>query len=319
MYNLNLVPLFFVLALVPFQLLAEQPLPTEFNNNRIFLTPELKDGQKLKFFTDTGGGWNAISKELHQQYKWPTIKKVDEGNVHTLSSMPDFQAGSEIPIGGLQNFMEGYLFIVPKDELSIEEDFDGFLGGRWHAEKIIKIDYLNKSMSILQSLDEINLYKFKKIKLGFQRDSQQKYTTAFPRIEIKVQGIEYQMLLDTGATSILTDAAAKHIQGTSKVVGTSFISASIFENWKTQNPSWAVIEKAESNTGESMIKVPKVMIAEQVTGPVWFTRRADNNFHKFMSSMMDKKIDGALGGSALQYFELVIDYIDESAYLKSEF
>ena len=100
---------------------------------------------------------------------------------------------------------------------------------------------------------------------------------------------------------------------------TSFISASIFENWKTQNPSWAVIEKAESNTGESMIKVPKVMIAEQVTGPVWFTRRADNNFHKFMSSMMDKKIDGALGGSALQYFELVIDYIDESAYLKSEF
>lgn len=34
--------------------------------------------------------------------------------------------------------------------------------------------------------------------------------------------------------------------------------------------------------------------------------------------MMDKKIDGAFGGSGLKYFDLVIDYIDEHAYFKAE-
>ncbi len=73
--------------------------------------------------------------------------------------------------------------------------------------KIIKIDYVAESMFILDSLDEVNLNKFKKVKLGFQKDSHQKYTTAFPRMSIKVQGIEYQMLFDTGASSTLTSEA----------------------------------------------------------------------------------------------------------------
>ncbi|BED90996.1 hypothetical protein PspMM1_34640 [Pseudoalteromonas sp. MM1] len=316
----SIILIFFSIALVlaPSQVLAEQQLPTQFDNNRIILIPELISGKKLRFFTDTGGGWNAISKELHQQYNWPTIIKVADGEEYTLSEMPKFKAEAEIPAGGIENFMAGYLFIAPEAELSKEQQFDGFLGGRWHAEKIIKIDYVNESMFILDSLDEVNLNKFKKVELGFQKDSQQKYTTAFPRMSIKVQGIEYQMLLDTGATSTLTNTAKKQIQSKSNVVGTSFIAASVFDNWKARNPDWDVIEKAEHGTEEAIIKVPFVIIAEQSIGPVWFTRREDNNFHEFMSSMMDKKIDGAFGGSGLKYFDLVIDYIDEHAYFKAK-
>ena len=42
-------------------------LPSEFKNNLIYLKPKLADGTTLTFFTDTGGGWNAISRELSEK------------------------------------------------------------------------------------------------------------------------------------------------------------------------------------------------------------------------------------------------------------
>ena len=43
-------------------------------------------------------------------------------------------------------------------------------------------------------------------------------------------------------------------------------------------------------------------------GPVWFTRRPDPNFHQFASFWTDKQVEGALGGSALKYFRVTLDY-----------
>jgi hypothetical protein len=43
-------------------------------------------------------------------------------------------------------------------------------------------------------------------------------------------------------------------------------------------------------------------------GPVWFTRRPDRNFHEYISSMMDARVEGALGGSALHFFRVTVDY-----------
>jgi len=41
---------------------------------------------------------------------------------------------------------------------------------------------------------------------------------------------------------------------------------------------------------------------------VWFTQRPDRSFHSYMAQWMDKPTDGALGGSALQYFRITVDY-----------
>lgn len=38
-------------------------LPAEFLNDQIFLTPVTTNGETLTFFTDTGGGYNALSEE----------------------------------------------------------------------------------------------------------------------------------------------------------------------------------------------------------------------------------------------------------------
>lgn len=63
-----------------------------------------------------------------------------------------------------------------------------------------------------------------------------------------------------------------------------------------------------------MIRVPSVTVAGHTVGPVWFAQRPDSNFRKMMPELMDKPIEGALGGSALQYFRVVIDYPGAAAY-----
>ena len=65
-----------------------------------------------------------------------------------------------------------------------------------------------------------------------------------------------------------------------------------------------------------MIQVPSVQIAGYNAGPVWFVRRPDRNFHEFMSQWMDRRIDGALGGSLLKYFAVTVDYPNAVAYFR---
>jgi hypothetical protein len=64
-----------------------------------------------------------------------------------------------------------------------------------------------------------------------------------------------------------------------------------------------------------MIEVPRVTVAGFTVGPVWFARRPDSNFAEWMSSMTDKPIVGAFGGSGLQYFRLVLDYPRSTAWI----
>lgn len=295
----------------------ELVLPSKFENNQIYLIPTLLDNKQIKFFTDTGGGWNAISREFHNIHNLKEkIKKTDKGDV-TLSEMPQFIKDKSIPLGGLNNFMEGYLFIVDKEKLIVSGDAEGFLGGRWHAEKIIFFDYLAQKISILDSITDLNVSEYDVVSLGFQKNNNQ-YTTAFPSIEIKVSGTILPMLFDTGATAKLSKKAKDNLKIKSNQIGTSYIVASIFDEWRKNNPSWKVLEGADTLLNEAMIKVPKVQIANRTIGPVWFTRRQNNHLHNYMSSMMDRKIDGAIGGSLLKYIRVIVDYPNEKAYVSDD-
>ena len=65
-----------------------------------------------------------------------------------------------------------------------------------------------------------------------------------------------------------------------------------------------------------MIEVPQVTIAGLSVGPVWFTQRPDAAFREWMSQMMDKPVDEAIGGSALKYLRVVLDYPGKTAYIR---
>ena len=290
-------------------------LPSNFQDNLIYLTPKLKDGRTLRIFTDTGGGWNAISKELSDKHEWPLYEKQSDNSLIYVTDMPEFSKEASIPNAGLNNWWQGKLQVVPKLELSKSNDIDGFFGGRWHAEKIIDFNYPLKSISDLEALP--NISKFTKVSAGLKKNADGNYITAFPSIDIKVDGKIIPMLFDTGASAWPTDEARKisGLDGTQ--VATSFIVASVFDGWVKEHPEWLVIDNACALSKSPMIRVPKIKLGERFVGPVWFTKRADHNFHNFMTSMMDRRIDGALGGSALQYVRIIVDYPNETAYVKN--
>ncbi len=290
-------------------------LPSKFQGNLIYLTPKLKDGTPLQIFTDTGGGWNAISKELSEKYKWPIYEKQGDKSLIYVTDMPEFSNDASIPPSGLNNWWQGKLQVVPNMELSKSGDIDGFFGGRWHAEKIIDFNYPSKAISNLEILP--NTSKFTKVDIGFQKNSEGKYTTAFPSIDIEVDGQVIPMLFDTGASAWPSEQAKEHLGQNGTRVATSFIVSSIFDKWAAKHPEWVVIDNACTMSKSPMIKVPKIKLGDRLVGPVWFTKRANHNFHNFMSSMMDRRIDGALGGSALQYVRIIVDYPNEAAYVEN--
>lgn len=303
-----------LLSIIPF-FGSSQELPSRFQNNLIYLTPKLSDGNTITFFTDTGGGWNAISKELVEKYNWQTSQKASEDGSILITNMPKFSTSASIPLAGLNNWYTGKLGVVPSKELSIGNSVDGFLGGRWHAEKVIDFDYPQQRIAVLSHF--ANEQDFLQIPLGFQKNENGEYTTAFPRIEITINQKKIPMLFDTGASALPSNEAKQVMNISGKQVATSFIVADIFDKWVESNPDWLVLRNACEFSNADMIRVPKVKIGNVTVGSVWFTRREDSSFHQFMSSMMDKRIDGALGGSALKYTRIIVDYPNEVAFIKA--
>ena len=57
-----------------------------------------------------------------------------------------------------------------------------------------------------------------------------------------------------------------------------------------------------------MIEVPRITIDGHAVGPVWFAEQPPGSFQKYMAGMMDRPTWGAIGGSALRYFRVLVDY-----------
>lgn len=286
---------------------AIEALPADFENDRIYLLPTTPDGRVIRFVTDTGGGWNAIKRSIAKELETSLSGSAD------AMPLPDFVAGSEIPSSSL--FRDGNLVVVEDSEL--DDDVDGFLGGRWFGNKIWEFDYLNERLSRIdeyRAQTDVNCHD---ANLGFQVDRQGVRTMHFARVSIEVDGQRIDVLIDTGAKAQLTESGAAYFgneHGSS--VGTSFIGQSIFDNWAKQHPEWSIVQNADSVQGQtySMIEVPHVTVGRHTVGPVWFTARPDSAFVDYMSSMMDQTIYGALGGSAFKYFRLIMDYPRAKAY-----
>ena len=286
------------------------PLPAEFRHDRIWLTPGV-DGRTLRLYTDTGGGFNAISTEMAQALGLATHSEDVDGQAMTLAAFPAFDEGRGIPAPP-GHFMQGRLAVVPGHMFG---GGDGFLGGRWFADGIWSFDYGRGELERLDAAtpraDAVA------VPLGFQVNDTGERTMHFPSMDITVDGEVLPVLFDTGATATLgEDAAAVFGLPAGTDVGTSFIEHAVFERWVAAHPDWRVLEKGDAMPRGTfrMIEVPVVEIAGRRVGPVWFAERPAGSFQKYMASMMDRPTWGAIGGSALKYFHVVVDYPDAKAW-----
>lgn len=291
---------------------AAQALPAEFDHNRIHLVVRADDGSTLKFITDSGGGFNAIAQPVADRLRLVPAGRADTGDESfPLVEFPAFLASSGVPAPLADEWLRGKLAIAPAAMLSA----DGFLGSRWFAGRAWRIDYGRHEMALLHAWKPAA--QAHAIPLGFQRNDAGERVANMPRMTITVDGKPLDVLLDTGATVTLTDDSAPAFQvAPGAQVGGSFITKSVFDDWHAKHPDWRLIERGDGLHGKTfaMIEVPRVGVAGFTVGPVWFAQRPDRNFTEMMSSMMDKTVVGAFGGSGLQYFHVVLDYPKATAW-----
>lgn len=283
------------------------PLPTRLEADRFFVTPVTEDGHELSLFTDTGGGL-LLTREAAARAGLAVVTiEGDEGPTEA-ALLPALAWDAWIP---RVEVFDGRLPVVDASKLAfLGASADGLLGQAWFKDRVWTFDYEAGALLLRAERDLPKHEPASRVPLGFKSDEAGKRLTNYPRIDVKIAGATLPLLLDTGATTNLTPAALAALgDGQPAVRATSFISATTFDAWRASQPSWRVIEGADAiGGGEPMIEVPAVEIAGHSVGPVWFTRRADANFHDWMSRLTDVKIDGALGGNALRFFRVTVDY-----------
>lgn len=301
-----------------------QRLPASFEADRVYLQASREDGQGLRLYTDTGGGLfikqDAVERlGLENEPLADPIARREVGDRARTTRLPEFalQAGIPAPLAD-----EGRLMVLPRElagrQLPGTSDDDGMLGQAWFDGRIWTWDYPGKRFR-LEAPDWKAPADAQRLPLGFKGDAAGLRQTAFPRMQVSIAGKRYALLLDTGAMTLLTPTALQALAEDGPAErATSMIADSVFREWRKAHPLWRVIEDAQAGTGSAMIEVPEVIIAGYKVGPVWFTHRDDRNFHDFMSSFMDGRVDGALGGNAFRHFVMTVDYPGAAAYLRCE-
>lgn len=299
----------FLWALAP--ALAQVPeksvrLPARFDHDRIYVRPVTLRGDTLELYTDTGGGL-FLYRQVAERFGLQLVNAGTASNPFYVTSLPEFRKGLSIP-GPLTRQGRMPVYDPPaKEKETAGFTRDGILGQEWFAGRVWTFDYLRGHL-YLRAPGDVPRNK-SRVPLGFKTDGHGRRELNFPRIQVSIDGEILDLLFDTGATTSLSGKAMDVLgDRKSRERATSFISTAVFEKWRGRHPDWRVIESAEEETGEAMIEVPLVSVAGHDVGPVWFTRRPDKSFHEFMSRFTDKRVEGALGGNALRFFRLTVDY-----------
>jgi hypothetical protein len=290
-----------------------QQLPADFVANRVYVTAVTTDGDSLRLLTDSGGGRLFVLTASAQSRIGQTITDtLSQGSrSFPVTDTPSFRTDGPVPSPASERTL-----VAPSRRARLVGYDDGRLGQRWFGDRIWTLDYGAKTFSLLSSSDALSFPSDHTIPLAFQTNAEGTRTNHHPRIEATIADSTYSFLLDTGATTVLTDSAHAALGGP-KRRGTGFISSSVFEQWRTDHPDWRVVEGASpAFRGTPLIRVPEVTIAGHTVGPVWFERRPDRILQRTLAGSMDAPVAGAVGGSLFQYFRLTIDYPGARAHFE---
>lgn len=284
---------------------ADVKIPASFQNSRVFVTPTY-NGVEAKILVDSGGR-SGIYPEF--QWYWGNGDHAPKDGMLSFPNAVGLAIGNDSEVPGYLRLLQGPPEVTEEFTMMRKVMLDGILGHLWLAKQVWEFDYLGKSLTRLESSKKV---AGTKITMHFKSDK-----LFYPRIAVKVLDKEYQVLLDTGATSFYSQEAMSKIKVTEAFQASSFIRESIFEKWRKENPTWEVIEKGDRMGRKPLIKVPEVTVSGKKVGPVWFAARNDSSYDLEMANLMDCKCDGAVGGNIFKYFRMTLDYPNSSAWFQN--
>ena len=287
-------------------------IPTRYEDHRFIAIPTTGDNVILSLFTDSAGGlflYEDVVKRLHlSPIRLPGATSKSEPL--RAVALPQFKPAMAIPppLGS----EGGRLFVFPRQQGEKSKAMvkhDGMLGQQWFAGRVWMFDYPNKRLLWLHADDLPPHDKAHEVSLGFKTDESGKRVANFARLPVEIDGEVMDFLFDTGATNVLPeDVLEKLGDGGPAERATSFLVRSVFEKLKKRHPDWRAFDGIKTLTGNAMIEVPKIKIGGYAVGPVWFTVQSDFAFHTYMAQFMDKPTEGAVGGSALHYLQVTVDW-----------
>lgn len=209
--------------------LTDLVLPTTFESGHFYANPELDNGKRMRMMLDTGGG-GYPTMFISQLQADRLGMKADhaceaDGRTHQAAS-PAFAASQALP--DMSEFCRGVI-LAPADGA---QAIDGqivpayFRGGTW------TFDY-PKHQVLLRATGWHPPKTAHKTALGFKRLPDNRHG-AWPRITVRVDGRDVDMLLDTGATARPTaDGLKENPQGVTDGISVgSYIVQSTMRRWR---------------------------------------------------------------------------------------
>ncbi|WP_318344368.1 hypothetical protein [Flagellimonas baculiformis] len=332
---------FFVIKKLDEKLIeSDDFFPTTHKTNRAFLVPsKFIDGEQFYVklplnnkdtilgFCDTGGGISILSP---YKRKDPNIEPfVRKGIAKGIMPMNyilfkdmvkmdcyplPYPAPNMILRKPFTVVKEPYLMIPRltedlREKLEKVPNMEAFLGQGFFIGKSWTLDYPNEEIWLNTPLHQPDGVDPNIQPIGFKKNSLGVTTHGHPRMQIEIDGQQLDVLFDTGASFVLSDNGKKYFNTSKNTIAGSFISSTLFDEWRQKHPDWKYYPASDGEQG--IIEVPEVKIGTHIVGPVLFSRRPDYIWSEIMIHSMDKIVQGAIGGSILKHFKITIDYNSE--------
>lgn len=303
-------------------------LPSLFRDGRIYLRIPSVQGDTLLGLCDSGGGLSMVLPSCVKRNKLGTylhqglikgvfpIQYLLFREICTDEAIPGPTPLRSLPLRHpFALLTASYLILPPKSEsqetdlLDATMNIDLFFGQDLFLGRSWTMDYPAHQFLVNTPLAASEAGQPGVQRIGLQKNGAGEATFGHASISIQVDGQPIDVLFDTGATIILSQEGKRSLQTEAKTLAGSFIARSIFDAWRADHPDWPYYPAG--GIGGDLIEVPEVVIGVDTVGPVLFASRRDENWSQGMIGTMDKVVKGALGGSALQYFKITLDYRSE--------
>jgi hypothetical protein len=299
------------------RVMPDRVMPAVFEQGTVFLQLPAPDHSTLRVYSDTGGGVLALSTDAARRLQLSARTTDDEELLRSFGPAVRVTAASDTmrrawPALGMQQ-----VFVVIPGVVAFAgwpADADGGLGNTWFAGHTWTWDYARGEL-ILRAKEWRPSTTAHPLTVAFKTDAQGRRQFNYPRMSIRIDGVEIPMLFDTGAATVLTPNALKALGGKPSRRAASMMVHSIIEGWHARHPDWRIVEDAQLATHARMILVPSVTIGGIDVSAVWFTERDDDDFHQTLAPVMDAQVQGSLGGNALTDLAVSVNYRASRAWV----